>query len=74
MVLDARSALAHEATGGACKIVAWPALISAVESGAIRFRDLADFYARHRCMSYKFPMDYKYFERDGERTLPAGAP
>ncbi len=74
LALDERATVGHEAPGGACKIVPWAALTSAVEAGAIRFRDLADFYARHRCMSYKFPMDYKCFERDAERPLPAWAP
>lgn len=74
LVLDERTAVGHDAPAGACKIVPWPALTGAVEAGSIRFRDLADFYARHRCVSYKFPMDYKYFDRDNERPLPAGAP
>ena len=35
------------------------------------WRDLVDFYARHRCETYTFPEGYRAFERDGARPLPA---
>jgi hypothetical protein len=74
LALDERPAMGHQRASGGCEILAWPALTAAVAQGTITFRDLADFYGRHRCESYKFSMDYKYFERDNERPLPAVAP
>ncbi len=35
------------------------------------WRDMIDFYARHRCDSYVFPVGYKAFEQDGQVALPA---
>ncbi len=43
-------------------------------NGKIRWRDLIDFYARHRCETYRFPLSYRSFTVDGERPLPAVAP
>lgn len=43
----------------------------ALERGAISWRDLVDFYARHNCQRYRFPRDYKAFDQPGERALPA---
>lgn len=42
----------------------------AIEDGRTRWRDLADFFARHPCVSYEFPDGYRAFEKDGERSLP----
>lgn len=44
-----------------------------IERGEIGWRDLADFYARHRCQSYQFPSTYRAFKKDGERPIPATA-
>jgi hypothetical protein len=46
---------------------------SGLERGEIGWRDLVDFYARHRCQTYQFPPAYRAFKSDGERPLPAGA-
>lgn len=43
-------------------------------NGKIRWRDLIDFYARHRCETYRFPLTYRSFTVDAERPLPAVAP
>ncbi len=43
-------------------------------NGKIRWRDLIDFYARHRCETYRFPFTYRAFTTDGERPLPAVSP
>ncbi|MBP9086436.1 MAG: hypothetical protein KBG15_09990 [Kofleriaceae bacterium] len=43
-------------------------------SGKIRWRDLIDFYARHRCETYRFPLTYRSFTVDNERPLPAVSP
>ena len=52
-----------------------PAVAAAVrgglDQGRIGWRDLIDFYARHRCQTYQFPITYRAFTTDGERSLPA---
>jgi hypothetical protein len=71
--IDTRIAKDHRAPFGQLCSVAMPAAVrSALESGATTWRDVVDFFARHRCETYRFPSDYKAFERDGERRLPAG--
>jgi hypothetical protein len=47
------------------------AVRNGIESGEIGWRDLVDFYARHRCQTYTFPLEYRAFNVDGQRTLPA---
>jgi len=42
-----------------------------IDRGEITWRDLADFYARHRCETYRFPLKYRAFKSDNERELPA---
>jgi len=49
------------------------AVRSGLERGEIGWRDLVDFYARHRCQTYQFPLTYRAFESDGERSMPAVA-
>lgn len=46
---------------------------SGLERGEIGWRDLVDFFARHRCQTYQFPPTYRAFKSDGERPLPASA-
>ncbi|MEZ4403724.1 MAG: hypothetical protein R3B06_27115 [Kofleriaceae bacterium] len=54
-----------------CSITVSQSLRGGLDAGTITWRDLVDFYARHRCETYRFPMEYKAFTRDGERALPA---
>lgn len=56
-----------------CAIALSSARRLAIESGEISWRSLVDFYARHRCETYPFPEEYRYFEKNGERPLPAVA-
>lgn len=44
---------------------------SGLERGEIGWRDLVDFYARHRCQTYQFPPSYRAFTIDSERPVPA---
>ena len=44
---------------------------AASNRGDIGWRDLVDFYARHRCQTYQFPSSYRAFKSDGERPIPA---
>jgi hypothetical protein len=46
------------------------ALRNAIASGDVAWRDLIDFFARHRCKTYKFPRAYQAFRKDGQITLP----
>ena len=43
---------------------------SGIEKGDIGWRDLVDFYARHRCQTYQFPSSYRAINADGQRQIP----
>ncbi len=49
------------------------AVRSGLDKGQIGWRDLIDFYARHRCPTYQFPASYRAFKMDDERAVPAVA-
>jgi hypothetical protein len=53
-----------------CSTVVSQAVRSGLEQGQIGWRDLVDFYARHRCPTYRFPSAYRAFKSDGERSVP----
>lgn len=74
--IDDRVARGHKApeTGAKCSTTVSQAVRSGLESGEIGWRDLIDFYARHRCSMYRFPLSYRAFTRAGERQLPAVTP
>jgi hypothetical protein len=72
--IEPRVARGHHAdTSEPCALVMPQAVRSGLERGEIIWRDLADFYARHRCQTYQFPLRYRAFRSDGERSLPAAA-
>ncbi|HTL84090.1 MAG TPA: hypothetical protein VL856_02840 [Acidimicrobiia bacterium] len=49
-----------------------PAVVrTALDRGDLGWRDLVDFYARHRCQTYQFPTSYRAIKSDGERSIPA---
>jgi len=54
-----------------CHMVSSAAVYRALESGATTWHDMIDFYARHRCQTYSFPVGYKAFQTDGEKPQPA---
>jgi|JI10StandDraft_1071094.scaffolds.fasta_scaffold93805_3 hypothetical protein len=56
-----------------CNLGMSQVLRSALEERSVGWRDLVDFYARHRCDSYQFSMEYRAFTKPGERPLPAGS-
>ncbi|HTR56079.1 MAG TPA: hypothetical protein VMJ10_35625 [Kofleriaceae bacterium] len=72
--LDERLVRGHRGASGSepCPTMVAAAVRSGVDRGDIGWRDLVDFYARHRCQSYQFPPEYRAFKSDGERALPAG--
>jgi hypothetical protein len=57
-------------TSEKCSTVQSQAVRSGLEQGQIGWRDLVDFYARHRCPTYRFPSSYRAFKSDGERGVP----
>jgi hypothetical protein len=71
--IDDRIARGHRdmATGDRCSTVISQVVRSGMDRGDIAWRDLVDFYARHRCQSYPFPSSYRALKSDGERAIPA---
>ena len=70
--LDTRLHKGHKPRSGAapCNVLMSQAIRGGLENGSIEWRDLVDFYARHRCDTYQFPQGYKAFKDDNERPLP----
>jgi hypothetical protein len=54
-----------------CSAVTSQVVRTGLDRGEIGWRDLVDFYARHRCQTYQFPSSYRAFKNDGEREIPA---
>lgn len=54
-----------------CSPVMSSTVRTGLERGTLGWRDLADFYARHRCQTYQFPASYRALKSDGERSIPA---
>ncbi len=54
-----------------CSSVLSQVVRTGIDRGNIGWRDLVDFYSRHRCQSYQFPPSYRAFKSDGERAVPA---
>jgi len=54
-----------------CSFALPQAVRSGLERGEIGWRDLVDFYARHRCQTYQFTLSYRAFNSDNERSVPA---
>lgn len=71
--IEDRIARGHRApdTKEPCSPTQGAAVRGAMDQGKIGWRDLVDFYARHRCQTYQFPLYYRAFTQDGERPLPA---
>jgi hypothetical protein len=70
--IDDRIVRGHHIAGREqCSSVMSAVVRSGIERGDITWRDLADFYARHRCQTYQFPSKYRAFKSDGAQSLPA---
>ncbi|HTJ40998.1 MAG TPA: hypothetical protein VL463_02855 [Kofleriaceae bacterium] len=73
--LELRLAQGHKPSlpGGVsvCNVAMSQTIRAGLENDTFGWRDLVDFYARHRCDSYSFPEDYRAFTKDGEKPLPA---
>jgi hypothetical protein len=70
--IEDRIARGHrvEQTGERCTSILPQAVKTGLERGEIGWRDLVDFYARHRCQTYQFPLSYRAFKSDGALRLP----
>ncbi|HEY4182753.1 MAG TPA: hypothetical protein VGM90_38240 [Kofleriaceae bacterium] len=71
--LDPRTSRGHQGvkTTETCSANISQAVRAGLEKGQIGWRDLVDFYARHRCPTYRFPLSYKAFTSDNQYALPA---
>lgn len=54
----------------ACNVSISQSVRMQLEDGAVQWRDLADFYARHNCGRYQYVDGYRAFTSDGEHELP----
>lgn len=69
--LDARSARGHEpAKGKPCTDIPEQAIRLGMDKGITSWRDVVDFYARHRCETYLFPVGYRALGKRGDYVLP----
>jgi len=70
--VEDRIARAHQPPESSekCSTVVSQVVRSGLEQGQIGWRDLVDFYARHRCLTYRFPSSYRAFRSDSERQIP----
>lgn len=73
--IEPRIARGHRApdSSARCTFALPQSVRSGLERGEIGWRDLVDFYARHRCETYHFPIGYRAFNSDGERRVPAAS-
>ncbi len=70
--LEPRWAISHRPeVESNCSSIVPQAVRTSLQRGELTWRDLIDFYARHRCETYQFPLSYRAFTKDGERELPA---
>ncbi len=71
--LDERVSRGHVGpkTKEPCSSMVSQAVRTGLERGEIGWRDLADFYSRHRCQTYSFPLGYRAFTEDSQRPVPA---
>ena len=69
--LDDHTARGHRTSSKSPCVASMPAVVrSGLETGDIGWRDLVDFYARHRCQTYQFPSSYRAINADGQRQIP----
>jgi hypothetical protein len=57
--------------GDRCSNLSSQAVRTGLDRREIGWRDLIDFYARHRCQTYQFPLSYRMFTADSQRQIPA---
>jgi hypothetical protein len=69
--LEGQSTRGHVApAGNICTNIPEQAIRRGIERGEVSWRDVVDFYARHSCERYIFPVGYRAFTRTGAYQLP----
>ncbi len=69
-----RTSANHKAPAGeSCATVPQQTILIGMEKGTVSWRDVIDFYARHRCETYDFPLGYRAFTQKGQYQLPVSA-
>jgi hypothetical protein len=71
--VEGRVAAGHHAPKGElCKTIPQQLIMIGMQNGSVSWRDVVDFYARHRCETYDFPDGYTAIVKPGQLELPAG--
>jgi hypothetical protein len=70
LAIEPRIARGHREVGETCPAMVSQAVRAGISNGEITWRDLIDFYARHRCQTYQFAASYRAFKSDGEHSIP----
>ena len=66
-----RTSAGHQIPVGApCATVPQQAILLGMEKGTVSWRDVVDFYARHRCETYDFVLGYRAFTSKDQYKLP----
>ena len=70
--LDPRPTKGHQASGKVrmCDMNKSAALDGAFRQREVQWIDIIDFFSRHSCHDYRFPLSYRAFATDHERPLP----
>jgi hypothetical protein len=73
--LDPRTSRGHVVPAGepACRLFHSAEISNQMRGGLVTWRDMIDFYARHRCKTYTFSTGYRAIEAGKTVSLPAGA-
>jgi hypothetical protein len=69
--LDPRATRGHRPPRGAtCENIPEQSIRRGMEKGQASWRDVIDFYARHNCEKYMFPVGYRAYSKPDQYTLP----
>jgi hypothetical protein len=69
-----RTALNHQIPlGEPCATVPQQTILIGMGKSTVSWRDVVDFYARHRCETYDFPVGYRAFAKAGQYKLPVSS-
>jgi hypothetical protein len=72
--LSTRASAGHRVPRGeVCPAVPQQLILIGMEKGTVSWRDVVDYYARHRCETYGFPVGYRAFTKAGQYDLPVSA-
>jgi hypothetical protein len=73
--LDGRTTQGHVSPKGAiCTTIPQQLIQIGMDKGTVEWRDVVDFYARHRCETYDFPVGYRAIAEGQTLRLPVTGP